>query len=86
MSVNIFEIQRSKADLDFIKKGTELDLDILSQIVDSSQDIPILGPILKFGKLGLNYIDFLFIKKLGTFLEQSENISEEEKQNFLNKC
>ena len=85
MRVNIFEIQRSKADLDFIKKGTELDFDVLSQIVDSSQEIPILGPILKLGKLGLNYIDFLFIKKLGTFLEQSENINEKAKQNFLDK-
>lgn len=61
--VNIFEIQKSKADLDFIKKGIDCDLDVLSQIIDSSQDIPILGPILKLGKLGLNYIDFLFIKK-----------------------
>lgn len=85
MDINIFEIQKSKADLDFIKKGIDCDLDILSQIIDSSQDIPILGPLLKFGKLGLNYIDFLFIKKLGRFLEQSENISEREKQNFLDK-
>lgn len=85
MRVNIFEIQSSKVDLDFIKKGIDCDLDVLSQIIDSSQDIPILGPILKLGKLGLNYIDFLFIKKLGTFLEQSENISEEVKQNFLDK-
>ena len=85
MRVNIFEIQKSKADLDFIKKGIDCDLDVLSQIIDSSQDIPILGPILKLGKLGLNYIDFLFIKKLGTFLEQSENISDEEKQKFLDK-
>lgn len=85
MRVNIFEIQRSKTDLDFIKKGMDCDLDVLSQIIDSSQDIPILGSILKLSKLGLNYIDFLFIKKLGTFLEQSENISEELKQNFLNR-
>ncbi len=85
MQVNIFEIQRSKADLDFIKKGTELDFDVLSQIVDSSQTIPILGPILKLGKLGLNYIDYLFMKKLGIFLEQSKNINKEKKQNFIDK-
>lgn len=83
--VNIFELQKSKADIDFIKKGADLNLDILSQIVDSSQDIPILGPILKLGKLGLNYLDFLFIKKLGMFLEQSESVSEEERQKFLDK-
>lgn len=85
MGINIFEIQKSKADLDFIKKGIDCDLDVLSQIIDSSQNIPILGPLLKLGKLGLNYIDFLFIKKLGIFLEQSENISEVEKKNFFDK-
>lgn len=83
--VNIFELQKSKADIDFIRKGADLNLDVLSQIVDSSQDIPILGPILKLGKLGLNYLDFLFIKKLGMFLEQSESVSEEERQKFLDK-
>lgn len=83
MRVNIFELQRSKADIAFIKKGADLNFDVLSQIVDCSQDIPMLGPILKLGKLGLNYLDFLFIKKLGMFLEQSENVNEEEKQKFL---
>lgn len=85
MGINIFEIQKSKADLDFIKKGIDCDLDVLSQIIDSSQDIPILGPLLKLGKLGLNYIDFLFMKKLGMFLEQSKNINKEKKQNFIDK-
>lgn len=85
MDINIFEIQKSKADLDFVKKSVDCDLDVLSQIIDGFQDIPMLGPILKLGKLGLNYIDYLFIKKLGTFLEQSENISDEEKQKFLDK-
>lgn len=85
MGINIFEIQKSKADLDFIKKGIDCDLDILSQIVDCTQNIPVLGSILKLGKLGLNYIDFLFIKKIGMFLEQSESVNEEEKQKFLDK-
>lgn len=81
--MNIFELQKSKADLDFIKRGTDLDLNVLSQIIDSYQDIPILGPILKLGKLGLNYIDYLFMKKLGMFLEQSKSINEEKKLNFI---
>lgn len=85
MGINIFEIQKSKADLDFIKKGIDCDLDILSQIVDCTQNIPVLGSILKLGKLGLNYIDLLFIKKIGMFLEQSESVNEEEKQKFLDK-
>lgn len=85
MQVDLFKLQKSKADIAFIKKGADLNFDVLSQIVDSSQDIPVLGPILKLGKLGLNYIDFLFIKKLGMFLEQSENVNEEEKQKFLDR-
>lgn len=81
--INLFEIQKSSLDIKYLKDNSKLGLDITTDIIDSLSGMPILGSLLKIGKIGLNVIDLFFIKKLAKFIEQSDEISEEEKINFL---
>lgn len=81
--INLFDIQKSSQDIKYLKDNSKLGLDIATDIIDSLSGMPILGSLLKIGKIGLNVIDLFFIRKLAKFIEQSDEISEEEKNNFL---
>lgn len=81
--INLFDIQKSSQDIKYLKDNCKLGLDIATDIIDSLSGMPILGSLLKIGKIGLNVIDLFFIRKLAKFIEQSDEISEEEKNNFL---
>lgn len=81
--INLFDIQKSSQDIKFLKDNSKLGLDIATDIIDSLSGMPILISLLKIGKIGLNVIDLFFIRKLAKFIEQSDEISEEEKNNFL---
>lgn len=81
--INLFDIQKSSQDIKYLKDNSKLGLDIATDIIDSLSGMPILGSLLRIGKIGLNVIDLFFIRKLAKFIEQSDEISEEEKNNFL---
>lgn len=81
--INLFDIQKSSPDIKYLKDNINIGLDITTDIIDSLSEMPILGSLLKIGKIGLNVIDLFFIKKLAKFIEQSDGISEKEKNNFL---
>lgn len=81
--INLFDIQKSSQDIKYLKDNSKLGLDIATDIIDSLSGMPILGSLLRMGKIGLNVIDLFFIRKLAKFIEQSDEISEEEKNNFL---
>lgn len=80
--INLFDIQKSSQDIKYLKDNSKLGLDITTDIIDSLSGMPILGSLLKIGKIGLNVIDLFFIKKLAKFIEQSDEISEEKKKQF----
>lgn len=67
----------------YVKKAISLEFDAATDIIDSLSSVPFLGTIIKLGKVGLQYNDYLFIKKLGAFLSATSNISDMELEDFF---
>ena len=82
--MNIFEIQQSKQDKDFVMKNGSLEFEVFADILKTAEDIPYIGSLFKLGKVAVNYMDYRFVRKLHFFLEQSENVEPEKKEKFLN--
>ena len=80
--MNIFEIERSKRDADFIKKNGELELEVAADIIETCKDVPYVGSLIKLGKVFISIKDWWFTKKLAKFLTASEDIEEETKNQF----
>lgn len=80
--MNIFDIERSKKDSDFIKQNGELELEVAADIIEICKDVPYVGSLLKLGKVLINIKDWWFTKKLAKFLKASEDIDEETKVQF----
>lgn len=80
--MNIFEIERSKRDADFIKKNGELELEVAAGIIETCKDVSYVGTLLKLGTVFINIKDWWFTKKLAKFLKASEDIDEETKIQF----
>jgi len=82
--MNIFEIQQSKQDKDFVLKNGSLEFEVFADILKTAEDIPYIGSLFKLGKVAVNYMDYRFVRKLHFFLEQSETLEQEKKEKFLN--
>ena len=80
--MNIFEIERSKKDADFIKQNGELELEVAADIIETFKDVPYVGSLLKLGKVFVNIKDWLFTRKLAKFLKESDDVDEETKNQF----
>lgn len=80
--MNIFEIERSKRDADFIKQNGELELEVAADIIETCKDVPYVGSLIKLGKVFITIKDWWFTKKLAKFLKASEDIDEETKIQF----
>lgn len=85
MQEDIFDLAVSNQESDFIKKTGELEGEIMSDIIGELSGFHFIGPLIKLGKIGANYRDLHFVRKLGEFLVQSRDISIEEKKAFLRK-
>jgi hypothetical protein len=82
--MNIFEIQQSKQDKEFVMKNGSLEFEVFADILKTAEDIPYIGSLFKLGKVAINYMDYRFVRKLHFFLAESENIESEKKEEFLN--
>lgn len=82
--MNIFEIQQSKQDKEFVMKNGSLEFEVFADILKTAEDIPYIGSLFKLSKVALNYMDYCFVRKLHYFLAESENIEPEKKEKFLN--
>ena len=82
--MNIFEIQQSKQDKEFVMKNGSLEFEVFADILKTAEDIPFIGSLFKLGKVALNYMDYCFVRKLHYFLAESDNIEPEKKEEFLN--
>lgn len=80
---DIFDLQQSSQDRDFLARNADLELDVLANIIETSKDVPFIGSLIKLAKVGLNIIDLRYVRKLGLFLKQSEDIPEEKKTKLL---
>lgn len=82
--MNIFKIQQSKQDKEFVLKNGSLEFEVFADILKTAEDIPYIGSLFKLGKVAVNYMDYRFVRKLHFFLEQSESVEPEKKEKFLN--
>lgn len=82
--MNIFEIQQSQQDKEFVMKNGSLEFEVFADILKTAEDIPYIGSLFKLGKVAVNYMDYRFVRKLHFFLAESENIEPEKKEKFLN--
>lgn len=48
--MNIFEIERSKRDADFIKQNGELELEVAADIIETYKDVPYVVLSLNLGR------------------------------------
>lgn len=81
--MNIFEIQQSKDDREFVLKNGSLEFEVFADILEKTADLLYLGSLFKLGKMAVNYMDYRFVRKLHYFLAESENIDPERKIKFL---
>ena len=81
--MNIFELQQSAQDKDFVLKNGSLEFEVFADILNTAKDLPYIGSLFKLGKVAVNYMDYRFIRKLHFFLEQSESLEPEKKNEFL---
>lgn len=85
MQEDIFDLAVSEQEGEFIKKVSELEAEIISDFIAEFKDFRFIGPLIKIGKIGVNYMDLHFVRKLGKFLSQSEDIPTEKKEDFVKK-
>lgn len=85
MAQDIFDLAVSGFEKDFIKKGLQLEGEVASDILAYLGELPWLGSLIKLGKVGAGFIDLHFVYKIAKFLQQSEDIADEEKEKFLQK-
>lgn len=83
--MNIFEIQQSKEDKEFLKNNLELEFDVAADILETARDLPYLGSLFKLGKVAVNILDWHFSHKLGYFLKQIEDIDQTTVNKFIDQ-
>ena len=81
--MNIFELQQSAQDKDFVLENGSLEFEVFADILNTAKDLPYIGSLFKLGKVAVNYMDYRFIRKLHFFLEPSEHVGPEQKKEFL---
>lgn len=81
--MNIFELQQSALDKEFVLKNGSLEFEVFADILNTAGDLPYIGSLFKLGKVAVNYMDYRFVRKLHFFLAQSELVEPEKKKEFL---
>ena len=81
--MNIFELQQSTQDKEFVLKNGSLEFEVFADILNTAGDLPYIGSLFKLGKVAVNYMDYRFVRKLHFFLEPSEHVGPEQKKEFL---
>ena len=81
---DIFDLSVSRKEHEFVKDGLALELDVSADVIETFYDIPYIGSLIKLGRIGSKFQELHFTRKLAKFLEKEKDISEKEKEEFLN--
>ena len=81
---DLFTLSISNKEEDFVKSGTDIDLEVFADVLETVAEIPYVGSLIKLGRLANRYQDLHFIRKLAKFLEKEQDVPEKEKEKFLN--
>ena len=82
---DIFDLSVAKDEDKFVKKSLQLESEVFSDIFEEMKVFPWFGSLIKLGMVGKSFLDLRFVRKIGRFLQQSEDITQEKKQAFLDK-
>ncbi len=82
---DIFDLSIAEEEDKFVEKGLLLESDIASEVIDTMVDFPWIGSLINLGRVGKNFIDLHFVRKIAKFLKQSDDIGFEKKEAFLAK-
>lgn len=80
---DIFDLIVADSEKDFIKTGLNLEGEIVSDILTVLEGFPYVGSLIKLGRIGSNYMDLQFVRKIAKFLQQTENIPNDKKEEFV---
>lgn len=82
---DIFDLSVAKDEDKFVKKSLKLEFEVGSDILEEMKVFPWLGSLIKLGMVGKSFLDLRFVRKIGRFLQQSNDIAQEKKEAFLDK-
>ncbi len=82
---DIFDLSVAKDEDKFVKKSLQLESEVVSDILEEMEDFPWVGSLIKLGMVGKGFLDLRFVRKIGRFLQQSNDIAQEKKEAFLDK-
>lgn len=85
MKEDIFDLMVSEKESEFIKKSSELEGEVIADLIGVMGGFPFVGSLIKLGVIGVNYMDLHFVRKIGKFLSKSEQIPTEKKERFLQR-
>ena len=55
--MNIFELQQSAQDKEFVLKNGSLEFEVFADILNTAGDLPYIGSLFKVGKVAVSYMD-----------------------------
>lgn len=64
---DIFDLSVSKKEHEFVRNGLALELDVSADIVETFCDIPYIGSLIKLGKVGSEFQELHFERKVAKF-------------------
>ena len=79
----IFDLQQDRENSKFIAENVKLEVEVMAKIVETLMNIPYIGDLMKLGKVFHNSMDLFFVRKLGRFLKQANEIPEENVTKFV---
>jgi len=82
---DIFDLSVAKDEDKFVKKSLKLESEVVSDILEQMKVFPWLGSLIKLGMVGKGFLDLRFVRKIGRFLQPSNDIAQERKEDFLDK-
>ena len=82
---DIFDLSVAKDEDKFVKKSLKLESEVVSDILEQMKVFPWLGSLIKLGMVGKGFLDLRFVRKIGRFLQPSNDIAQERKEAFLDK-
>lgn len=81
--MNIFEIQQSKDDRIFLKENLSKEFEVVVDIAPIAAKLPYLGSLFKIGEVAINLMNWKFAQKIGKFLQQIDDLSETQIEQYL---
>ena len=60
---DVVTLSISNKEEDFVKSGTDIDLEVFADVLETFTEIPYVGSLIKLGRLANRYQDLHFIRK-----------------------